>query len=99
MSTRPPRLGDMIDDYCTRCRLLLNHAVVGMVGDEVKKVRCLTCRNEHPYRHGRGGKRKKDSVQALFEEVLRGMPSPDAAPKPPAAGKDEDPEGGEQGSL
>jgi len=26
-----PRLGDTIDDYCPRCRLLLNHAVASLV--------------------------------------------------------------------
>jgi hypothetical protein len=73
MSDRAPRLGDTIDDYCSRCKLLLNHAVVGMAGDQVKKVRCRTCRDEHAYRQGKAG-RKKDKVAALFEEVLRGRP-------------------------
>jgi len=86
MTTRPPRLGDTIDDYCSRCRLLLNHAVVGMVGEEVRKVRCLTCHNEHSYRHGQAGRRSKDAVSSLFEQVLRGrLPSGPAAPAPPAA--------------
>jgi len=43
METRRVRLGDVLDDYCSRCRLIMNHGVVGMVGDEVKKVRCNTC--------------------------------------------------------
>jgi hypothetical protein len=74
-------LGDVVDDYCSRCRLLMNHGVVGMVGDEIKKVRCLTCQGEHTYRHGKAARRKKDGVEALFEQVLRGMPGP----APPAA--------------
>ncbi len=32
------RLGDEIDDYCPRCKLLLNHAVASMVGSTVVKV-------------------------------------------------------------
>lgn len=91
MTSRPPRLGDTLDDYCSRCRLLLNHAVVGMVGEEVRKVRCLTCRHEHSYRRGKGGKPGKDSVSALFEDVLRGMPRPGSPPgaAPPAPARTE----------
>ena len=83
MSARPLRLGDALDDYCSRCRLLLNHAVVGMVGEEVKKVRCLTCRNEHSYRHATPGRKTKGGVAALFDEVLRGMPRPAGSPATP----------------
>ena len=46
-----PRLGDTIDDYCPRCRLLLNHAVASLVDGKVVKVICQTCHSEHPYRH------------------------------------------------
>jgi hypothetical protein len=85
MTTRPPRLGDTIDDHCTRCRLLMNHAVVGMVGEEIKKVRCLTCRTEHSYRRGKAGRRSNDAVSSLFDQVLRGRPaSGPATPVSPA---------------
>ncbi len=50
------RLGDLIDDYCPRCRLLLNHAVASLVDRKVVKVICQTCYTEHPYRRGRSGK-------------------------------------------
>jgi hypothetical protein len=30
MSERVPRLGDVLDDYCPRCRLLLNHDVASL---------------------------------------------------------------------
>ena len=63
------RLGDVLDDYCTRCHLLTNHSVVAMVGDAVKKVRCRTCNHEHDYRQGQGGQKKKKKVSA-YEQVL-----------------------------
>ena len=63
------RLGDLIDDYCTRCRLLTNHSVVAMVGEEVKKVRCRTCNHEHDYRQGQGGQKKTKKASA-YEQVL-----------------------------
>jgi hypothetical protein len=69
------KLGDTIDDYCSRCQLLMNHYVVSMVDTEVGKVRCQTCANEHNYRHGKGGK-KKNTVKSLYDEVAAGLPSP-----------------------
>lgn len=73
METRRVRLGDVIDDYCPRCRLIMNHGVVGMVVDEVRKVRCNTCQAEHVYKHGRLPARRRNATGKLFEEVLRGM--------------------------
>jgi hypothetical protein len=66
-----PRLGDTIDDYCPRCRLLLNHAVASLVNNQVVKVVCQTCHSEHPYRHAEIPPKKKPSPRAvLFEQVL-----------------------------
>jgi hypothetical protein len=62
------RLGDVLDDYCTRCRLLTNHSVVAMLGEDVKKVRCRTCNHEHDYRQGQGGQKKKKT--SAYEQVL-----------------------------
>lgn len=69
MSKKDIELGDMIDDYCTKCKLIMNHSVVAIVEEEVKKVRCLTCLTEHPYRKGKGG-RKKEDAKSLFDQVL-----------------------------
>lgn len=62
------RLGDDIDDYCSRCKFSSDHAVVSMVGDEVKKVRCRTCDTEHNYRHNKGS--KEMTAQEAFAKVL-----------------------------
>jgi|KBSSwiStaDraftv2_1062776.scaffolds.fasta_scaffold139170_3 hypothetical protein len=89
---RRARLGDVIDDYCTRCRMLMNHGIVGMVGDEVAKVRCNTCQSEHTYKHGRIPKRRRGETDRLFAEVLRGIRGePDAADESGGAG--DEPEG------
>ncbi len=84
MPEAPARLGDVIDDYCSRCSLIMNHAVVGLVEDEVKRVRCNTCMNEHAYRRARMPRKKKDSVQDLFGQVLARIPDPSSDPSPPA---------------
>ncbi len=87
MSDQDLRLGDTIDDYCQRCRLLMNHYVVSMVNGEVRKVRCQTCHHEHNYRHGQEGK-KKDPHKSLFDQVLAKLPStnPPQPAKPPKKG-------------
>lgn len=81
-----PRLGDTIDDYCPRCRLLLNHAVASLVDSKVVKVICQTCHSEHPYRNAEmPPKKKPGSRAALFEQVLNKTTStPEAEPEAPA---------------
>jgi hypothetical protein len=64
-----PRLGDDIDDYCSRCQRTTDHSVVTMSGEEVQKTRCRTCGSEHKYRKNKGG-RKEMSAQEAFQKVL-----------------------------
>lgn len=82
------RLGDPIDDYCPRCRLLLNHAVASLVDGKVVKVICQTCYSEHPYRRGRSGKKKKPagSRSTLYEQVLAKATPATASSSPHAPG-------------
>jgi hypothetical protein len=72
------RLGDLIDDFCPRCKLLLNHAVASMMDGKAVKVICKTCYTEHAFRHGEGGKKKAPAGMTLFDQVLAA-----AAPAPP----------------
>ena len=79
------RLGDVLDDYCTRCRMLTNHSAVAIVEEAVKKVRCRTCNHEHDYRQGQGGQKKKGKLSA-YEQVLASVTAgkAGAVPVPPA---------------
>ena len=63
------RLGDIIDDFCPRCRMLTNYSIAAMVGEEVKKVVCRTCQHSHDYKHGKGTEKKK-AKQSAYEQVL-----------------------------
>jgi hypothetical protein len=90
MQSRQPRLGDILDDYCPRERRLTNHAVVAMVGDDVKQTRCTTCDAEHEYKHAKipAQRKKKTGTGALYDEVLAGGPgklAPVSAVPPPTA--------------
>jgi hypothetical protein len=92
------RLGDVIDDYCVKCKRIMNHSVVSLLNQEPAKVRCRTCHNDHDYRHEIPPPPKVDSRKAaLFSEVLAkvapgettdaGDPEveAEAAPAPPKA--------------
>ena len=73
-----PRLGDLIDDHCPRCRMVLNHAIASMMDGKVAKVICQTCLTEHPFLHEDGTKKKKPpgGRETLFDQVLaHGAPS------------------------
>jgi len=87
MQQRQPRLGDILDDYCPRERRLTNHAVVAMVGDEVKQTRCTTCDAEHEFKGGKVPRQRKktDSPPALYAQVAAGAPKRIAHEPEPAA--------------
>ena len=73
-----PRLGDIIDDYCTKCKLLTNHSVVSLLNGEPAKVHCRTCYSEHNYRHAKVAPKKSKKKAELFDAVLAritGQPS------------------------
>jgi hypothetical protein len=68
------RLGDYIDDHCSRCKRSTDHAVVAMAGEEVLKVVCRTCSFEHKYRHNKSSKKEMTAAEA-FQKVLGSVTS------------------------
>jgi hypothetical protein len=76
MQSRQPRLGDILDDYCPRERRVTNHAVVAMVGADVKQTRCTTCDADHEYKHAKvpRQRRKSDTPAVLYAHVAAGAP-------------------------
>ena len=67
------RLGDIIDDFCVKCRRLTNHAIVSLLNGTAAKVRCRTCYSDHDYRHEQAPPSKKElKRRELFDAVLSG---------------------------
>ena len=58
------RLGDIIDDFCVKCRRLTNHSIVSLVEGQAAKVRCRTCYHDHDYRHEQAPPSKKELKKA-----------------------------------
>jgi hypothetical protein len=76
---RDVRLGDDIDDFCVRCKRVMNHAVVSVIDAAPAKVRCRTCHSDHDFRHEQAPPPKVDARKAaLFQEVLKKV-NPDEA--------------------
>ena len=92
MQPRQPRLGDILDDYCPRERRVTNHAVVAMVGPDVKQTRCTTCDADHEYKHAKvpRQRRKSDAPAVLFAQVAAGAPKR-VVHEQPAPGNDSAP--------
>jgi hypothetical protein len=85
---RDVRLGDDIDDYCVRCKRVMNHAVVSVMNGGAAKVRCRTCHSDHDFRHEQAPPPKVDARKAaLFNEVLKKVdPAGGAAAAEPEEG-------------
>lgn len=49
MNMRKLSAGDIIEARCTRCRAVMNHRIVAMVGERVVRVECNTCNGVHNY--------------------------------------------------
>src|ERR1051325_7758857 len=78
--TREIRLGDDIDDYCVRCKRVMNHNVVSVLDGKPAKVRCRTCHSDHDFRNEQPPPPKVDPKKAaLFSEVLKKVSPGDAA--------------------
>src|SRR5580658_5954162 len=88
---RDLRLGDVLDDFCIKCRRLTNHSIVSLLSGKAAKVRCRTCYNDHDFRNEIAPPSKKDLKKAaLFNQVLAsaGVPAAPDLPNvadPPAA--------------
>src|SRR5580658_4302751 len=77
---RAARLGDDIDDFCVKCKRVMNHSVVSILNDAPAKVRCRTCHSDHDFRNEQPPPPKVDPRKAaLFNQVLEnvtGLPAP-----------------------
>jgi hypothetical protein len=81
------RLGDIIDDWCVKCRRMTNHAIVSLVGTEAAKVRCRSCYSDHNYLREVQPPSKKE-LKRLADAALLGEntlgENPDGAEPVPA---------------
>lgn len=73
------RLGDDIDDHCSRCKRTTDHSIVAMAGDEVLKTRCRTCGGEHKFRQNKS-RSKEMTAKEAFDKVLASVTGEETKP-------------------
>jgi hypothetical protein len=56
-------VGGDIDAQCTKCKMVLGHTILAMVGNKPARVRCNTCNGEHNYRGTASNPPKKGTWQ------------------------------------
>jgi len=44
------KIGDNIDSWCGKCKMLLAHTIEALVGDKAGRVQCNTCKTPHRYK-------------------------------------------------
>jgi len=52
---RPLKTGGDVDSWCTKCRMMLTHRIVAMVGPKPARVQCETCHSQHNFRENAPG--------------------------------------------
>jgi hypothetical protein len=67
------QVGEDVVAYCTKCKKDLDHVIVALVGEKVKKVLCKTCEKEHVYKAPKGDKapaKKKTAAKKAKKKKL-----------------------------
>jgi hypothetical protein len=64
MPSKNLRAGGEVDSYCTKCRMVLNHRIIAMVGTTPRKVECSTCNSHHLYRARPPGEKAEPGEKA-----------------------------------
>jgi len=80
MSSKKLSAGDVIEAQCTRCRTIMNHTIVAMVGARVARVQCNTCNGVHNYKEAKPAK-----VSAERSTSPKQAAAPRASRKDPGA--------------
>jgi len=80
---KPLKAGGEVDSWCTKCRLVLNHRIIAMVGAKPVRVECSTCGSHHNYRGHAPG--EKPSASPRERAASSSAASPRAARGPSRA--------------
>ena len=68
--------GGEVDSFCTKCRMVLNHRIIAMVGPLPKRVECSTCNSHHNYRAHAPGEKPVGGAGASARTTTTSSPRP-----------------------
>ncbi|GLI38068.1 hypothetical protein KI811_09195 [Geobacter hydrogenophilus] len=87
MIVRKRSAGDNVEAKCTRCRAVLNHTIVAMVGERIVRVQCNTCGGQHNYHQPQEEKKpveRSASQRSTSRTPSAGRPRREPIPKGPS---------------
>jgi hypothetical protein len=58
------KTGGEVDSWCTKCKLVLNHRIIAMVGGTPVRVECSTCGSHHNFRPRAPGEKAPSVVRS-----------------------------------
>lgn len=77
-------IGQNVDGWCTRCKIMTRHAIDTMVGEKITRSHCNTCGGRHAHRaqppKTRPGGRPEMSLESKHAALLRGRTEAAARP-------------------
>ena len=77
-------VGNKIDGWCGRCKLMLRHTIEAMAAEKITRVHCNTCKGRHAHRaqppRTRLGTASSVSPERKYELLLRGRTDANSTP-------------------
>ena len=77
-------VGDKIDGWCGRCKMMLRHTIEAIAAEKIKRVHCNTCGGQHAHRAKAPGTRLGPaaliSQERKYESLLRGRTDANSTP-------------------
>lgn len=67
------KTGGEADVFCTRCKMLLAHTILAMVGERPARVKCNTCHTDRTYRAPEGTPRPRREAPEPAKPGRAGM--------------------------
>ncbi len=89
MTTTKAKVAGEVDGYCTRCRLMMRHRIVAMVGPKPARVECLSCGSQHNFRATLPGEKPERAAGVLVRSTKTGQPRQTASARAEKAAQDE----------
>jgi hypothetical protein len=74
--SKPLKAGGEVDSWCTKCKLVLNHRIIAMVGPNPVRVECSTCGSHHNFRGRAPGEKAPAAGGARSSSLSSGGASP-----------------------
>jgi hypothetical protein len=70
------KVGGNVDGWCTKCKLVLAHTIEVLVGSDIKRVCCNTCKGKHQHKAHPPGTKVAKAASAKKPARFAAPPKP-----------------------